>query len=249
MIWIRSALFQTGLVLSLVVFALLAPLTLPLSFKGRYAFLVRWGQFVLWWLRVTCGIRYRVEGAEHIPSGPVVVLSKHQSTWETIALQRVLPPQTWVLKRELLWLPFFGWAIALLRPIAIDRSAGRRALAQLLEQGAERLQQGIWVIVFPEGTRTAPGARVRYNIGGAMLADKTGTDILPVAHNAGEFWPRGGFLKRPGIITMVIGPTIPVAGRKAGEINAEAEAWIEGTMERISPVAGAPVEVPEATSS
>jgi len=238
--WIRSALFQAGMILSLVAFALLAPLTLPLSFKYRYGFLTRWGAVVLWWLRVTCGVRYRVEGAEHIPHTPTVVLAKHQSTWETIALQRVLPPQTWVLKRELLRLPFFGWALALLRPIAIDRAAGRRALAQLLEQGAERLKQGIWVIVFPEGTRTAPGTRGRYNIGGAMLAEKTGTPALPVAHNAGEFWPRNSFLKRPGVITVVIGPPIATAGRKAGEINAEAEAWIEETMARISQATAVP---------
>ncbi len=159
-------------------------------------------------LKHLCGLDYRVEGREHLPGGAAIILSKHQSAWETIAFQEIFPPQTWVLKRELMWIPLFGWALALLRPIAIDRSAGRKAIEQVIEQGRERLQSGIWVVVFPEGTRVAPGTRKRYGMGGAVLAAETGYPVVPVAHNAGSFWPRRGFLKRPGTVRVVIGPVI-----------------------------------------
>jgi 1-acyl-sn-glycerol-3-phosphate acyltransferase len=159
-----------------------------------------------------------------------VILAKHQSAWETIAFQQIFPPQTWVLKRELLWIPLFGWALALLRPIAIDRGAGRVAIEQVIEQGRERLQSGIWVVVFPEGTRVAPGTRRRYGIGGAALAAASGYPVVPVAHNAGSFWPRRGFRKRPGMIRVVIGPVIDSHGKTAEEIRRQAEEWIENTM-------------------
>lgn len=236
MIYLRSLLFYLGMILSLVVMTLIMPFCLFLPFRLRYGVLTQWGRFILWWLRVTCRLDYRVEGRENIPSGASIVLAKHQSAWETIALQRILPPQTWVLKRELLWIPLFGWGLALLKAVAIDRGAGRKALKQVVEQGSQRLQAGIWVIVFPEGTRVAPGTKGSYNIGGAMLAQKSGYPALPIAHNAGEYWPKQGFLKRPGTITVAIGPCIESAGRKAGEINAEAEAWIESKMHEISGV-------------
>lgn len=233
---LRSWLFYIGMFGSLLLYIPIIPLCLPFPYRIRYALLTRWGQFNLWWLRISCGLGYRVEGAENIPDDAVVVLSKHQSAWETLALQAVLPPQTWVLKRELLWIPLLGWGLALLYAIGIDRGAGRKALARIIEKGTDRLERGINVIVFPEGTRTAPGTHGHYNIGGAMLAAKSGRPVLPVAHNAGEFWPRRGVVKRPGTITVVIGPLIPAEGRKAGVINREVEAWIEGTMRRISQV-------------
>jgi 1-acyl-sn-glycerol-3-phosphate acyltransferase len=231
---VRSLLFYLGMVLSLLCFGVLLPLIAILPYRRRYGVLTHWGRFILWWLDVSCGLSYEVEGREHIPAGSAAILAKHQSAWETIALQSVFPRQTWVLKRELLWIPIFGWALALLRVVAIDRKAGRKALNQLVTRGRACLEEGTWVVVFPEGTRVAPGIRGHYNIGGAMLAVKSGYAVVPVAHNAGEYWPRRGFCKRPGRIKMVVGPPIETAGRKAGEINAEVEAWIEGQMARIT---------------
>ena len=231
---IRSALFSLVFIVTIPVFALLTLLCFPFSFRIRYAVATRWARLNLWWLATICGLRYRVTGAEHIPNDTAIIFSKHQSTWETLALQKIFPPQVWVLKRELLWLPFFGWGLAILGSIAIDRKAGRKAIEQLVEQGRQRLDTGRWVVVFPEGTRMAPGQKGRYRIGGAVLAEQTGHPIVPVAHNAGEFWPRRGFIKRPGVIQVVIGPTIQSQGRTAADILKEAEDWIEGTMSRIS---------------
>jgi 1-acyl-sn-glycerol-3-phosphate acyltransferase len=161
------------------------------------------------------------------------VLSKHQSAWETLAFQEIFPPFVFILKRELLWIPLFGWGLALLKPIAIDRDAGRRALDQVVSQGRARLEQGIWVVVFPEGTRVAPGHRRRYKSGGAALAAETGYPVVPVAHNAGVFWPKRSFIKKPGTIRVVIGPPIPTKGKSADEVLDQAEEWIEQTMARL----------------
>lgn len=216
--------------LSVTVYAPLSLLTIVLPFPWRYRLISRWARWQLSMLKHLCGLDYRVEGRKHLPAGAAVILAKHQSAWETIAFQQIFPPQTWVLKRELMWIPLFGWALALLRPIAIDRGAGRVAIEQVIEQGRERLQSGIWVVVFPEGTRMAPGTRRRYGIGGAALAAASGYPVVPVAHNAGSFWPRRGFLKRPGTIRVVIGPVIDSHGRSAEEIRHQAEEWIENTM-------------------
>lgn len=231
--WWRSVLFNAGMTISTLIFAPLSVLTFPLPYRWRYGFITQWSRFNLWWLGVTCRVFYVVEGREHLPAGPVIVLAKHQSAFETLAFQRIFPPQVWVLKRELLWVPFFGWGLAMLEPIAIDRKAGRKALQQLLSDGTQRLSRGRWVVIFPEGTRMAPGARGRYAPGGAILAERSGYPVLPVAHNAGEFWPRRGFVKRPGTVRIVIGPLIESRGRDAQEINALAEQWIETTMQRI----------------
>jgi 1-acyl-sn-glycerol-3-phosphate acyltransferase len=160
----------------------------------------------------------------------------HQSMFETLALQKLFYPQTWVLKRELLWVPLFGWGLAMLAPIAIDRKAGRKAVRQVIDQGKARLDAGLWVVIFPEGTRVAPGAKGRYGMGGALLAEHSGYPVVPVAHNAGWYWPRRGFLKYPGTIRMVVGTPITSAGKTAAEINAEAEAWIEATVASIVPI-------------
>ena len=241
MIWLRSSLFALGMWVTVVVFALLGLLFLPFPFAVRYGFISQWARLNLWWLRRVCGLGYVVEGREHIPDESSVVLCKHQSAWETLALQEVFPPQVWVMKRELLRVPFFGWGLAMLEPIAIDRSAGKKAMRQLIEQGSAALERGRWVVIFPEGTRVAPGRRGRYALGGATLACESGRPVVPVAHNAGEYWPRRGFLKRPGTIRMVIGPPIETAGRRPSEVNREVEEWIESTMARITtlrPVAG-----------
>ncbi|HKJ10317.1 MAG TPA: lysophospholipid acyltransferase family protein [Gammaproteobacteria bacterium] len=235
---LRSMLFATFMVVSVLLFAPLALLTFPLPFPQRYAFISQWARMNLWALRWICRLRYRVQGQENIPAGNALVFSKHQSAWETLALQRIFPAQVWVLKRELLWIPLFGWSLALLDPIAIDRKAGRKAVVQLVRQGLDRLRKGRWVVIFPEGTRIAPGQRGRYHLGGAVLAEKSGYAVVPVAHNAGEHWGRRSLIKWPGTIQVVIGPPIPVEGRSAAQILAEAEQWIESTMESITTVMG-----------
>ena len=234
MIYLRSLLFSIGMGLATVVFALLGLLTFPMPYIWRYRFIIQWSAFNLWWLKICCGISYQVEGLENIPQSPAIVMSKHQSTWETLAFSKIFPPQAWVLKRELFWVPFFGWGLALLQPIAINRGSGRKAMASIVTQGRERLDKGRYVIVFPEGTRMAPGARGRYGIGGAVLAESSGYPILPVAHNAGEFWPRRSFVKYPGIIRVVIGPAILPQGKKAEALKQSAEEWIENTMVRLN---------------
>ncbi|MFQ5468684.1 MAG: lysophospholipid acyltransferase family protein [Gammaproteobacteria bacterium] len=234
MLLLRSLLFALGMWLTTPVFAIIGLLTFPFSFSVRYSFYTQWSRINLWWLAVTCRLRYEVEGKENIPDANAIIFCKHQSTWETLALQRVFPPQIWLLKRELLWVPFFGWGLAMLEPIAIDRKAARKALKQLVEQGIDRLKKGRWVVIFPEGTRMAPGKKGKYAPGGAMLAERSGYPVVPVAHNAGEFWRRKGFLKYPGTIKMCIGPAVDTHDKSASEINKAAETWIEAKMEEIS---------------
>lgn len=234
MVLLRSLLFALGLALLTIVFGAFSLFIFPLPFRYRYRVISQWARISLWWLKRTCGLDYEVLGKENIPAGNGVILCKHQSTWETLALQSIFPEQVWLLKKELLWIPFFGWGLALLKPIAINRKAGRKAMRQLLEQGIERLRDGLWVVIFPEGTRVAPGEKGHYHVGGALLAERSGFPVVPVAHNAGEFWPRHGFLKYPGKIRIVVGPVIDSNGRNAAEINRLAEEWIEGTMKEIS---------------
>lgn len=217
----------------LVSVAIYAPLMLPaavLPFPLRYRLISQWARFQVFMLKHLCGLDYVVEGREHLPQNAAIIMSKHQSAWETIVFQQIFPQQTWVLKRELMWIPLFGWALALMRPIAIDRGAGRKAVEQVVEQGRERLRAGIWVVVFPEGTRVAPRTRKRYALGGAILAAETGYPIVPVAHNAGSFWLRRGFLKRPGTVRVVIGPVIHPHDQRPDEIIRQVEEWIENKM-------------------
>jgi 1-acyl-sn-glycerol-3-phosphate acyltransferase len=230
---VRSVLYAVGQGLLSVFFSVAAMLALLLPYRLRYALVSRWTHMNLWWLEKTCGLRHMVRGEENIPAQPVIIFCKHESAWETLALQRYFTPQVWVIKRELLWIPFFGWGLATLRPIAIDRSAGRAGLEQILAQGRERLKDGCWVVIFPEGTRVAPGERRRYRQGGALLAETTGVPVLPVAHNAGDFWPRNSFIKYPGTIELRIGPVIETTGRSANEINRLAEDWIESAVNDI----------------
>ncbi|NEX18768.1 1-acyl-sn-glycerol-3-phosphate acyltransferase [Thiorhodococcus mannitoliphagus] len=235
MIFFRSLLYQIVLVLSSLLFSIamlcvsILPATKLLDRLAKY-----WGHTNLWALKILCGLSYRVTGLEHLPKEPVVVLAKHQSAWETIAFWVLLPEhQSWVLKQELTRIPFFGWALTRCRPIAIDRSAGRREITKLIQEGTERLNAGRNVIIFPEGTRVAPGTHHAYGVGGALLAERSGRPILPIAHNAGVFWGRRSLMKRPGIIDVVIGPLIEPAGRKATKINALAEEWIEKTVAKL----------------
>jgi len=235
MIRLRSGLFALALVVVTPPYALLALLTFPLPRLARYRVISGWSRLIVWLARVLCGIRWRVEGGERLPARPAVILAKHQSAWETMAFQVIFPPQAYLLKRELLWLPFFGWGLALMSPISIDRARGTAALRQLVRRGKERLAQGFWVVVFPEGTRVAPGEHRKYQLGGALLAEHSGAPVVPVAHNAGLLWPRNAFVKRPGIVTVRIGPVIDSTGRDAASINALAEQWIEEQQETLCP--------------
>ncbi|MEO8202893.1 MAG: lysophospholipid acyltransferase family protein [Betaproteobacteria bacterium] len=235
MIVLRSALFAAALVVVTVPYAVLSVLTFPLARKTRYRVISGWSKIILAVARHVCRLDYRVEGRENLPAYPCVILSKHQSAWETLAFQTVFPPQVHVLKRELLWIPFFGWGLAMMSPIAIDRSNGRAAMRQLARVGKERILQGFWVVIFPEGTRVKPGTRRKYQSGGSWLAVQTGAPVVPVAHNAGMFWGRNAFLKYPGTITMRIGPAITSAGRDPAEVNADAERWIEAQQAELCP--------------
>lgn len=233
-LYLRSSIYWLVMVTTAGVIGFLTVFTFPLHVDKRFRFARSWALINLWALKTICNLRYKVEGLESIPDEGVVVLCKHQSTWETIILQVILPPVRWVLKRELLRMPFFGWGLAMMKPIAIDRSAGRKAVAQLVEQGRSMLDEGYWVVVFPEGTRMRPGQTRRYKQGGAILAVETGHPVVPVAHNAGEFWPRHSFLKWPGCIELRIGPAIDPGGKTAEEVTNLAQEWIEAQMKEIS---------------
>lgn len=234
MIYLRSFIFNLGMWIFTIPFTLVGLLTFPLAPMQRYRFLSQWARCMLWWLRISCGLSFTVKGRENIPDNPSIILCKHQSAWETLALQLIFPPQVWVLKRSLLLIPFFGWALALTSPIAINRSAGREALKQLVTLGKERLANQFWVVIFPEGTRTSPGERGKYHIGGAWLATHTKTQVVPVAHNAGEFWRKNSFLKYPGVIQVSIGKPLQTDDLKADELNQQVENWIEAEMESFS---------------
>jgi 1-acyl-sn-glycerol-3-phosphate acyltransferase len=228
--WLGSAAFTLYLFVSAAVCALLLLPAVPLPRRVIYAAAAAWARSVLFMLRRLCKLDYVVEGLEHLPAGSSVVLVKHSSAWETIAQLRIFPRQTWVLKRELIWIPVFGWVLLKLKPIAIDRKGGRTAVQQVLQQGRQRLAEGIWVVIFPEGTRVPAGETRRYGMSGALLAEAAGLPIVPVAHNAGDYWPRRSWLKRPGTIRVVIGPPIPTAGVDPRLVNERAQRWIEGTL-------------------
>lgn len=235
LIWFRSLIFFIGFICS--VFAFL-PLTLIAIFfpplKRNQLVVKNWIHFVLFWLKWTCRIDYTVILKSKLPTTPAIIMSKHQSTWETFALQIILPLHVWVLKRELLWIPIFGWQLYAMGPIAINRKKGPQSQKQLLEQGQDRIQQGFWILIFPEGTRIAPGKRGKYKYGGARLAQLLNMPIVPVAHNAGEFWPKKSFLKYPGTITVSIGEPIYPQGQDIQTLTQEIETWIENEMQHIT---------------
>jgi 1-acyl-sn-glycerol-3-phosphate acyltransferase len=230
MLWIRSLLFYLGVLVITPIFSILAILLFPLNNVTRSRIASGWAYCTLFWLKLTCNLGVSVKGLENIPKHPSIILSKHQSAWETIALQTIFPPQIWVMKRELLMIPFLGWAFMALAAISIDRSSGREALKKLVAHGKDRLARGLWVVIFPEGTRTAPGQRGKYHIGGAWLASHTQSTVVPVAHNAGRYWRKNSFKKYPGTIQVVIGPPIETAGLKPDEVNKRVESWIEAEM-------------------
>jgi 1-acyl-sn-glycerol-3-phosphate acyltransferase len=233
-IYLRSALVFLGYILTTLAIAPIVLLSKSRPFEVRYGYAKLWVSINLWTMEKICGVRYEVQGLENITAHNGVILAKHQSTWETFAFLKILPPVVFLLKQELLQIPVWGRGLATLEPIAIDRDAKTAALKQVMRDGAARLKAGRWVVIFPEGTRVAPGERVPYNASGAILAHKAGCPVIPVAHNAGEYWPRKSFLKFPGVIQVRIGPPIDGSKHSAAEINQQAEEWIEAQMLEIS---------------
>ena len=234
MILIRSLLASIFLVLSTLVAAICIVGSAPVSKTMRFRITVRWAHANLWVVRIFCGVNYTVEGKEHLSRPDVVVYWKHQSTFETIALFTLMPTGVVVLKRELMWLPVVGWSLAVMGFIPFDRASGHSAVSQVVRRGTESLDRGRPVVIFPEGTRIAPGQTRRYGVSGAVLASKSDRPIIPIAHNAGDYWPRRGSRKFPGTIRVVIGPAIYAKGKKPARINEEVQNWIEGTMRAIS---------------
>ncbi|HEX8986813.1 MAG TPA: lysophospholipid acyltransferase family protein [Rhodocyclaceae bacterium] len=235
MIFLRSALFMLALVVLTPLLVTLLLLFGWLPARRRRQIAMGWVHPASWLVEHLLGIRMHVVGAENIPDRPCVILSKHQSAWETIMLQKIFPLPAFVYKRELHWLPFFGWGLWLMPFVGIDRNAGKQALSQVAERGKQRLDEGYPIVVFPEGTRVPPGQKKRYKIGGAYLAQQSGAPVVPIALNSGECWRRKAFVKRPGVVTVSIGPAIDPAGLSAEDINLRAETWIENEMRRISP--------------
>ncbi len=227
MLVLRSLCFYVGMAISTVTFSLLCPLFIPLRFRLRFYLISRWTVFNLWWLRVCCNVNCHIIGNENIPKQAGIVMCRHQSAWETLFLQTLFVPQTWVMKRELLWIPFFGWGLAALNPITIDRQSPHAALKRIVRGGCDRIKQGRWLVIFPEGTRLALGQSKPWQPGGALVAEKSAADIVPVTHNAGHLWSKNSLVKKPGTITLIIGPPIRSKGKKARQIMQEVTHWME----------------------
>lgn len=234
----RSLLFNTILFLSVAVWSIVVVIGRLWGYTVAYDLTVSWARWILAVCGKICGLHYTVEGMENLPRENSVVLLKHSSAYETIAQWCLFPRQTWVLKREVLWTPFLGWAVAGVRPIAINRQAGRRAVEQVVALGRERLRDGLWVMIFPEGTRMPAGQTRKYGVSGALLAIEAGKLLVPVAHNAGDYWPRRGWLKRPGTVTFRIGKPVDPAGRDPRDVNAEIQQWIETEVAAMRKAAG-----------
>jgi len=236
MLALRSALFLLFQAVTVVPYGILCLLMAPLPLHVRYRVTTGWPRIVLWAARVICGIRWQVKGWENLPNGPAVLLSKHQSTWETFFYISYMPKELcFVFKRELLWVPFFGWGIGLLKMIHIDRSQGRDAFESVVQQGQRKLDEGRWIIMFPEGTRIPRGRQGKYKSGGSRLAIRTAAPVIPLAVNSAACWPKRPWIKRPGLITVSIGPPIASDGLSPDQLSTEVEHWIEAEMRRIDP--------------
>ncbi|HSY96884.1 MAG TPA: lysophospholipid acyltransferase family protein [Steroidobacteraceae bacterium] len=230
----RSLLFTTYMMASACLFGAVMALGFWLPYRAQFAIARCWARILFWILERLCGLKFTVEGRERIPPGNHIVMSNHTSAWETVAQFLIFPPQVWVLKRELLWIPFVGWGLKLLRPIAINRGEGHRAVNQVIEQGQSRLKDGLWIIIFPEGTRVIAGETRKFGVSGAMLAIASGKSVVPLSHNAGTFWPRRGFLKKPGTIRVIVGEPIEPAGKNPRQLNEEVKQSIEAGLARIA---------------
>jgi 1-acyl-sn-glycerol-3-phosphate acyltransferase len=231
---IKSLIFTGFMMVSALAFGGFMALCFWTPYRTQFGIARTWARMVFWLLDKLCGLKFTVEGRERIPSGNHIVMSNHTSAWETIAQFLIFPPQVWVLKRELLWIPLIGWGLKLLRPISINRGAGHHAVNQVIEQGKQRLADGLWIIIFPEGTRVVAGEKRRYGVSGALLATETGKFVVPLSHNASDFWVRRGIVKKAGTIKVVIGEPISSTGKDARELNEEVRRSIEAGLERIA---------------
>src|SRR6202051_3988367 len=231
---LRSLLFNVYMILSACLFGAFMSLCFWSSHGFQFAIARCWARCLLWVLERMCGLKFTVEGRERIPPGNHIVMSNHTSAWETVAQFVIFPPHVWVLKRELLWIPFVGWGLKLLRPIAINRGESHRAVNQVVEQGKARLADGLWIIVFPEGTRVVAGETKKFGVSGALLATATGTLVIPLSHAAGKYWPRRGFVKKPGTIRVVIGEPIASVGKNPRLLNEQVRQSIEAGLARIA---------------
>ena len=225
MLFLRSLLYFVGSIISVITITLCGLFFVFSPYSTRQKFLSQWAIFCIWWLKITLNITTRIIGQENVNKSPCVIISNHQSTWETLAFQTIFPAHTWVLKKELLWLPVFGWSLALLKPIIINRGDKLNAIKKVILQGSDRLNKGISVVVFPEGTRQPYNQLGEYQNGGAAIAKKSGYDIIPVYHNAGKIWPKGGFIKKSGVITIVIGEAISSSSMTSSGITEEIRNW------------------------
>ena len=233
---LRATFYYLFLIITVIPYAFLCVLWAPLPLHWRYKLTMGWPRLAVWGAGFFCGLRWQVQGWENLPDGPAIILSKHQSAWETLFLPSHLPRQVcFVYKKELHLVPFFGWGLALLRMIPINRAKGREAFEQVVQIGQIRLDEGRWPILFPEGTRIAPGKMGRFKFGGALLAIRTGTPIVPIAHNAGEYWPRNSFFKKSGLITVSIGAPISPEGLTPEALNQKVHDWISSEMQRLNP--------------
>ena len=225
MLFLRSLLYFIGSIISVITITLCGLFFVFSPYSTRQKFLSQWAIFCIWWLKITLNITTTIIGQENVNKSPCVIISNHQSTWETLAFQTIFPAHTWVLKKELLWLPVFGWSLALLKPIIINRGDKLNAIKKVILQGSDRLKKGISVVVFPEGTRQPYNQLGEYQNGGAAIAKKSGYDIIPVYHNAGKIWPKGGFIKKSGVITIVIGEAISSSNMTSSGITEEIRNW------------------------
>lgn len=223
----RSLLFTSLMFVSAIPYSVVALLVRPFGYQASYRVAVSWTRMITGLLKWLCGLGFTVEGRENLPARNSIVLMKHSSAYETLIQQLIFPDQCWVLKRELMWLPFFGWALAALHPIAINRASRSAAVRQIIEQGKQQLDSGRWIMIFPEGTRMPSGQTRRYGVSGVLLAQEAGRLLVPVAHNAGDFWPRRGLRKYPGTVRFCIGPPVDPTGREPRKVNEEIQNWIE----------------------
>lgn len=229
-LWFRSLVFWIYFMFSTMILAVPVIIGSLFSYQLCNQFVGYWVRGNLWVLSNICKLRHTTRGFDALPDEPLIIYAKHQSTWETFYLKMMFPDSIFVAKRELVWIPFFGWSLARLQFILINRSSGRKAVRQIVDQYHDRKTRGHPLVIFPEGTRKAVGAEPDYKIGGSIVAVETATKVAPVAHNGGEYWPRHSFIKWPGEVEVVFGDVISVEGKSADEVRKEAQDWIEGEM-------------------
>ena len=233
-LFVRSLIFSIIMIVTIIMYSFVCLFISPLPLRYRCAWILTWTNFIIWLLKKLCYVDYNIQGLSNIPTNRNgVVLSKHQSMWEAFILPNFFKQAAIIVKRELLWIPFFGWGLATVNPIAINRRDKASAMEQIIIKGKKSLEEGRWIIIFPEGTRTTPGKEGHYRAGGARLAVAAGCPVIPVAHNAGRYWPKRGFIKNPGTVQMVIGPLIETTNRTPEDVTKEVKNWIEDTLKKI----------------